>query len=65
MSSTLVSMLSMIVNAFRSFVDFIFSQDYPGFTITIGAVLVGYFMISLGFDYLDFFLGGSHVKDDK
>lgn len=67
MSSTLTSCLSLIVSVFRSIVDFAFTEPHPGFSvITIGAVLVGIFMINLGFDYLDFFLGGgSSIREDK
>lgn len=68
MSSALTAALSLVVNTLRSIIDFAFSTDHPGFVgISIGAVAVGIFMISLGFDYLDFFLGGGkdHIREDK
>lgn len=69
MSSMLSDAIQGIISIFRSFVSFAFNTVHPGFTyITIGAVLVGIFMIGLGFDYIEYFTGGSksgHVREDK
>lgn len=64
MTSVLFEALQGIISVFNSLVQFTVDTDYPGFTISIAAVLIGLFMISLGFDYLDFFLGtSSHVRE--
>ena len=66
MTSTLSAGIGLVVSSFQAMVDFCFNTVHPGFTtITIGAVLSGIFMLSLGFDYLDFFLGSNHVRGDK
>lgn len=64
MTSILWEALQGIISVFNALVQFTVDTDYPGFTISIAAVLIGLFMISLGFDYLDFFLGtSSHVRE--
>lgn len=69
MSSALSSAVQLIISVFRSIVTFCFETPHPGFTyITIGAVLVAVFMVSLGLDYIEYFTGGSkngHVREDK
>ena len=66
MTETLTGLISIITSVIGSFVDFIFEQPYPGFVISIGAVLLGWLLIDLGFDYLDYFLHtSSHIKDNK
>lgn len=67
MSELLTSGVSLVVNTFNSFVSCAFNTVHPGFVgVSIGAVLVGLFMIGLGFDYIDFFLGANtHVKENK
>lgn len=66
MTEALAKCVSLITSVIGSFVDFIFSQDYPGFAISIGAVLLGWLLIDLGFDYIDYFLHtSSHIKDNK
>lgn len=65
MTSVLVEALQGVISIFNALVEFTVETDYPGFTISIAAVLIGLFMISVGFDYLDFFLGSSHVRTDK
>lgn len=66
MTETLSSCIQLIINTFNSIVDFCFSTAHPGFTtISIGAVMIACFMLSLGFDYLDLFLGSSHVRGDS
>lgn len=69
MTNILSQAITGLISIFRSFVTFAFNTDHPGFTgITIGAVLVGIFMIGLGFDYIEYFTGGSkngHVREDK
>lgn len=65
MTNLLTQALALIVDVLHTFIDFIFSTDHPGFVgISIGAVMVGIFMIVSGFDYLDFFLGSNHVRGD-
>ena len=67
MSAALTAALSLVVDIIRDLIDFMFSTEYPGFTVvSIGAVAVAIMMISYGFDYLDFFLGGgSSIREDK
>lgn len=66
MSSALSDSLSLIISIVRSLIEFMFETPHPGFMyITIGGVLIGLFMISFGFDLMDFFLDGkssSHVR---
>lgn len=54
----------LVVSVIKSFSDFIFQTDYPGLTLSIGAVLVGLFMIDLGWHYFNYFLAssGSHFR---
>lgn len=64
MNSVLVEAIQGVISIFNALVQFTVDTDYPGFTISIAAVLVGVFMISVGFDYLDFFLGtSSHIRE--
>lgn len=56
MTSALSQAVSFIVSIIGSLVDFCFETDYPGMTITIGAVLLGFLMIDLGWTYMDYFL---------
>ena len=56
MTSALSQAVSFIVSIIGSLVDFCFETDYPGMTITIGAVLLGFLMIDLGWTYLDYFM---------
>lgn len=64
MNSVLVEAIQGVISIFNALIQFTVDTDYPGFTISIAAVLVGVFMISVGFDYLDFFLGtSSHIRE--
>lgn len=67
MTSALTAALSLVICTVRALIEFMFTTVHPGFTVvTIGAVTVGLMMISYGFDYLDFFLGGgSNVREGK
>ena len=66
MTSTLTQLISLVTSVFGKIIDFCFDTEYPGMFITIGAVLIGWFMIDLGFDYIDYFLhSGVRVRDDK
>ena len=63
MSEMLGQALAGVIGVFRAIVDFCFDTNYPGLVVSFGAVMIGLFMIGLGFDYLDFFTGGSKVRD--
>lgn len=65
MTSALSQAVSFIISIIGQLSDFIFSTDYPGMTITIGAVLVGFLMIDLGWTYFDYFLHASSPVRDK
>ena len=67
MSSDVSFALSGIIGVFKKFADFCFSHPYPGLGITIGAFLVGCFMVDYGFNLLHYFLssGGSSIREDK
>lgn len=67
MTFALQQLVQLVTSVIGAFVDFIFTTDYPGFTFTIGAVLLGMILIDLGFNYLDYFLhsSGSHVRENK
>ena len=56
MTSTLTQLISLVTSVFGKIIDFCFDTEYPGMFITIGGVLIGWFMIDLGFDYIDYFL---------
>ena len=64
MTSALQQAVTFIISIIGSLSDFIFSTNYPGMTITIGAVLVGFLMIDLGWTYFDYFLH-THVREKK
>lgn len=53
-----------VMSAIKGVSDFIFNTDYPGLTLSIGAVLVGLLLIDLGWNYFDYFVSssGSHVR---
>lgn len=63
MTNLLGQALTLVIGVFRAIVQFCFDTNYPGLLVSIGAVMIGLFMIGLGFDYLDFFVGGSSVRD--
>lgn len=63
MTNILGQALALVIGVFRAIVQFCFDTNYPGLLMSIGAVMIGLFMIGLGFDYLDYFVGGSHVRD--
>lgn len=63
MTEMLGQALAGVIGVFRAIVDFCFDTNYPGLVVSIGAVMIGLFMIGLGFDYLDYFTGGSKVRD--
>lgn len=64
MSATLRTAIEGILSVFNSFINFAFETNYPGFAISIGAVLIALFMIELGLNYIDYFLSsGNHFKE--
>lgn len=56
--------LRLVLSVIEDISSFIFNTDYPGLTLSIGAVLVGLLMIDLGWHYFDYFLSssGSHFR---
>lgn len=66
MTAALQSAVTFIISIIASLVEFISTTDYPGLTISIAGVLIGFLMIDLGWNYFDYFLhASSHVKEKK
>ena len=55
MTQALSQAISCVISVFATFVNMIFSMDYPGMTISFGSVLVGFILVEVGLNYLDFF----------
>ena len=55
MTERLSAALNGVINIIGSFATMIFSTNYPGLTISIGAVLIGLLLYEIGWDYMDFF----------
>lgn len=64
MTSALSQAVAFIISIIGSLVEFCFNTDYPGMTITIGGVLLGFLMIDLGMTYFDYFMH-TRVRDKK
>ena len=54
----------LVLSVLKCISDFIFNTDYPGLTLSIGAVLVGLLMIDIGWNYFDYFVSssGTHFR---
>ena len=65
MSERLTSIMSCIIGIIKSWYNFMFTNPYPGLAISIGAVLVGVFMIDYGLSLLRYFLNthGNSVRE--
>ena len=65
MSERLSSLLGCIIDVVKSWYNFLFTHPYPGLAISIGAVLVGVFMIDYGLSLLRYFLNthGNSVRE--
>lgn len=55
MTTVLGQAISCVISVFGTFWNMCFTTDYPGMTISIGAVLVGFLLIEVGIEYLNFF----------
>lgn len=55
MTTVLGQAISCVISVFATFWNMCFTTDYPGMTISIGAVLVGFLLIEVGIEYLNFF----------
>ena len=64
MTAPLSQAVAFIVSIIGSLIEFCFETDYPGMTITIGGVLIGFLMIDLGLTYFDYFLH-TRVREKK
>ena len=66
MTNLLQNCLSLVTSIVGAFATWLFETPYPGLLVSFGAVMIGWLMISLGWDYLDFFLHTeSHVRENK
>lgn len=66
MTAALQAAVTFIISIIGDLVEFISTTDYPGLTISIAGVLIGFLMIDLGWTYFDYFLhASSHVKEKK
>lgn len=55
MTTALGQAISAVISVFATFWNMLFTTDYPGFTISMGAVLLGFILVEVGFEYLNFF----------
>ena len=62
MTERLSAALHGVINVIGSFASMIFETDYPGLTISIGAVLIGFLLYEIGWDYMDFFTHTSETS---
>ena len=62
MTERLSAALHGVINVIGSFASMIFETDYPGLTLSIGAVLIGFLLYEIGWDYMDFFTHTSETS---
>ena len=65
MSDALIVFISGFIGLMGTFCSWLFSTDYPCLDISIGSVLLACLIISISFDYFDFFVGSHETKSDK